>query len=147
MIRLDEASDPAKEFGALSFFIFLRIGRLSGGEFGKFALGAQERAYRFRPPFGVSGVAARQRLVRVVQKPPQRRAILHFRLTRLNLKSRQCPKPKPKPDRSDSFFQNRVESVHCIDKRMDTRGLYPRFPGQNSAIPLRQTTLRRPFFA
>lgn len=67
MLGLNEASEPAKEFGALSLLIILGVG--PGAEFGQVARGLDRGAYRFGPTLSVD----RQRLVGFVQRPPQSR--------------------------------------------------------------------------
>ena len=87
MIGLDEASNPAKEFGALSFFIGLRVGRLRGGK-----IGPDQRADGLGPTLGVGGVPARQGAMRLVQQRPQTLSHVHFRLARLEPKISTVPK-------------------------------------------------------
>ena len=80
MVGFNEASNPAKQFGSLSFVIFLRVGRLGGEQFRHVPFGADERAYRFSPAFGVGCFAAGQRLVRLVKQAAQPCPALHFNL-------------------------------------------------------------------
>ena len=81
MLGLNEASDPAKEFGALSFLIVICLGRRPGAKLRHLPLGADEGAYRPGPPLGVAGRAAGERLVRPVQQTAQGCAAIHSRLT------------------------------------------------------------------
>ena len=92
MVGLDEASNPAKQFGALSFLIGLRVGRLRGNEIGYVAFSPDERADGLGPALGVGGVAAGQHAVRFVQQRPQTLARVHFRLARLEPKISTVPK-------------------------------------------------------
>jgi hypothetical protein len=80
VVGLDEASNPAKEFGALSFCIVFRVARLRGQKFSDVAFGPDQGANRLGPPFGVRRLAAGQRLVRLVQQAPQPRFAIHSRL-------------------------------------------------------------------
>lgn len=86
MIGLDEASNPAKEFGALSLFIGIRVGCLRGGKIGQVALGPDQRADGLGPALGVGRVPARQCAMRLVQQRPQTLSHVHFRLARLKPK-------------------------------------------------------------
>ena len=91
MVGLHEASNPAKEFGALNVFIGLRVGRLRGNEVGDVAFGPDERADSFGAALGVSRLSARQSAVRLVQQHPQTFAYVHFRLARLEPKISTVP--------------------------------------------------------
>ena len=91
MVGLDEASNPAKEFGALSFFIGLRVGRLRGNKIGYVAFGPNQRADGLGPALSVGGVPAGQRAVRLVQQRPQTLAHVHFRLACLEPKTSTMP--------------------------------------------------------
>lgn len=81
MLGLNEASNPAKEFGALSFRIVFCVGRRRCVKFRYVPLGPDQRAYRFRPPLGVDRLAAGQRFMRLVQQAPQGCPAIHLRLT------------------------------------------------------------------
>jgi hypothetical protein len=91
VVGFDKASNPAKEFGALSFFIGLRLSRLGGKKIGNVAFGPDERTDGLGPALGVSSVAAGQDAVRLVQQRPQPLARVHFRLARLEPKISTVP--------------------------------------------------------
>jgi hypothetical protein len=81
VVGFDEASNPAKEFGALSFCIVFGVGRLGGEKFSDVALGPDQCAYRFGEALGVGGLAAGQRRAGLLQQSPQLRPAIHSRLT------------------------------------------------------------------
>ena len=81
MLGLNEASDPAKEFGAHRFFIRFGVVPSRAHELSEVAFGPDQRGYRFGPALCVARFAAGQRIVRRVQRAPKPRSVFHRLLT------------------------------------------------------------------
>ena len=91
MIGLDEASNPAKEFGALSFFIGLRVGRLRGGKIGQIAFGPDQRADGLGPALGEHLVELLLRGCRPQPRPIDAAPKIWPIVTQKSLRRAWCP--------------------------------------------------------